>query len=72
MKIEKVEKLIRNLQTKKEYIIHIKDLKQALNDGLAFEKLLRITKFNQKACLKSDIDVNTNPRKKAKLILKKY
>ena len=72
MKIEKVEKLIRKLHDKKEYIIHIKDLKQALNHRLAFEKLLRITKFNQKACLKSDIDVNTNPRKKAKLILKKY
>ena len=36
MKIEKVEKLIGNLHDKTEYIIHIRNLKQALNHGLFF------------------------------------
>ena len=31
MKIEKVEKLVANLHDKTEYVIHIKNLKQALN-----------------------------------------
>ena len=30
-KFEKVEKLLSNLNNKKEYVIHIKNLKQALN-----------------------------------------
>ena len=46
MKIEKVEKLVANLSDKKEYIIHIKNLKQELNQRLALEKLLRVIKFN--------------------------
>ena len=31
MKIEKVEKLVANLRDKKVYVIHIRNLKQALN-----------------------------------------
>ena len=38
MKIEKVEKLQANLHNKKEYVVHIRLLKQALNHGLIFEK----------------------------------
>ena len=38
MKIEKVEKLVGNLHDKTEYIIHIRNLKQALNHGLFFKK----------------------------------
>ena len=34
MKIEKVEKLVANLHHKTEYVIHIRNLKQALNHGL--------------------------------------
>ena len=37
MKIEKVEKLVANLHDKTEYVIHIRNLKQALNHGLVFK-----------------------------------
>ena len=36
MNIKKVEKLLANLHSKTEYLIHIRNLKQALNDGLVF------------------------------------
>ena len=32
-KIEKVEKLVANLHDKSEYVIHIRNLKQALNES---------------------------------------
>ena len=47
MKIEKVEKLVANLHDKEEYVIHIRDLKLALNHGLLeLKKVHRIIKFN--------------------------
>ena len=49
MKIEKVEKLVTNLHDKTEYVIHIRNLKQALNHGLILKKVHRVIKFNQKA-----------------------
>ena len=45
MKIEKVEKLVANLQDKTEYVIHTGNLKQALNHGLLLKKLHRIINF---------------------------
>ena len=51
MKIEKVEKLVANLHDKEEYVIHIRNLKPALNHGLELKKVHRIIKFNQKAWL---------------------
>ena len=65
MKIEKVAKLVPNLYEKTEYVIQIKNLKQALNHGLV-KKLHRIVNFNQKAWLKSYIFISTELRKKAK------
>ena len=38
MKFEKVGKLIANLHDKTEYVIHIRNLKQALNHRLFFFK----------------------------------
>ena len=66
MKIEKVEKLVANLHDKTEYVIHIRNLKQALNHGLVLKKVHRVIKFNQNAWLKPYIDMNTDLRKKAK------
>ena len=41
-------------------------MKKALNYGLILKKAHRVVKFNQKAWLKPDIDMNTKLRKKAK------
>ena len=49
MKIEKVERLVANLDDKTEYIIHIRNLKQALNHGLVLKKVHKVIKFNQNA-----------------------
>ena len=38
IKIEKVEKPVSNLHDKTEYIIHIRNLKQALHHGLVLKK----------------------------------
>ena len=46
--------------------MHIRALKQALNNGLKFKKVHRVIKFNQEAWLKPSIDMNTNLRKEAK------
>ena len=71
MKIEKVKKLVANIDDKTEYVIYIRNLKQALNHGLVLKKLHRIIEFKEKAWLKSCIDMNTNLRKKGKMLLKK-
>ena len=55
MKIEKVKKLVANLHDKTEYVLHITNLKQALNHGLVLKKVHRLIKFNQKAFLISFI-----------------
>ena len=38
MKIEKVKKFMGNLHDKTEYVIQIRNLKQALNNGLVLKK----------------------------------
>ena len=66
MKTENVEKLVTNLHDKTEYFIHIRNLKQALNQGLVLKKVHRVITFNQNAWLKPYIDMNTDLRKKRK------
>ena len=66
MKIEIVENLVANLHDKTEYVIHIINLKQALNHGLVLKKVDRVITFNQKALLKPYINMSTELRKKAK------
>ena len=41
IKIEKVKKLVANLHDKTEYVIHIRNLKEALNHGLALKKFMK-------------------------------
>ena len=71
IKIENVEKLLTNLHDKTEYVIHIRNLKQAVNYGLVLEKVDRVINFNQKAWLKRYIDVNIKLRQQAKINFEK-
>ena len=72
MKIEKVEKLVPNLHYKTECVIHIRNVKQALNHGLVSKKVHRMIKFNQNARLKSYIDMIADILKKGKNDFEKY
>ena len=65
-KVNKVRNLICNIEDQKKYVIHIRTLKQALNNGLTLKKVHRIIQFKQKAWLKTYIDMNTELRKNAK------
>ena len=67
MKIEKLGKPVANLYDEKEYVVHIKNLKQA---QISFEKKHGVIGFNQKAWPKPYIDMNTELRKMQKMILK--
>ena len=51
---------------KNNYVVHIRALKKALNRGLVFKNVHRIIQFNQKAWLKSYIDMNAKLRTEAK------
>ena len=66
MKIGKCKKLACNLYDKKNYVVHIRSLKQALNHGLILKKVHRVIQFYQEAWLKPYIDMNIELRKKAK------
>ena len=65
-KLEKVEKLVCSIEDKEKYIIHIRALRQALNQGLILKEVHRIIQFNQEAWLKPYVDMNTKFRKEAK------
>ena len=66
MKINNCTKLVCNLNDKENYPVHILALKQALNHGLKFKKVHRVTEFRQEDWLKPYIDMNTELRKNAK------
>ena len=65
-KVRKFNKLLFNVNDKKNYVVHIKALKQALNYGLIPKKVDRLFQFNQKAWLKPYINMNTKLRTEAK------
>ena len=47
MKIGKVEKLVVNVHDKNEYVIHIRNLKEALTHKLVLKKIHKMIIFNQ-------------------------
>ena len=51
---------------KKEFVIHISDLKHTLIHGLVLEKVRRALKLNQEAWLKPYLYINTELRRNAK------
>ena len=63
--VNKVEKLIPNLNDKKKYVIHHETLKLYLSLGLKLTKIHRGITFKESAWLKPYIDLNTNLRAKA-------
>ena len=71
-KVEKVKKLIWNIEDKEKYVIYIRALKQALNHDLKLKKVHRAIQFIQKDWLKSYTDLNTKLRKKANIEFEKH
>ena len=69
IKIDKVGKVVATLYDKT--VIHIINLKQALNHGLVFKKVHKVIKFNENARVKPYIDMNTDLRKKAKNVFER-
>ena len=66
MKIDKCNKLVCNLYDKKDYVVYIRSLKQALIHELILKKVHGVIQFNQEAWLKPYIDMNTELRKQTK------
>ena len=64
--LKKTPKLITSLENKKEYVVHISTLKQALNHGLKLTKVHRVIKYKQTTWMKSYIDKNTKLRMQSK------
>ena len=55
---------------KTKYVIHIKNLKEALNYELVLIKVHRVIKFNQNVWIEPHVGMNADLRKKGKIILK--
>ena len=66
MKIEKVEQLVANSHYKTGFVIHIRNLKQVLNNRLVLKIVDRVIKFDKNAWLKPYVDMNADLRKRAK------
>ena len=62
MEINGVEKLVLNLRDKKNYVIHIQALNQALQHGLRLDRIYQAKEFDQSPWLKTYIDFNTQLR----------
>ncbi len=62
----KVKKLLTTLSSKKKYILHYKNLKQAIANGLKLVKIHRAIKFSQSKWMASYIELCTRMRREAK------
>jgi hypothetical protein len=60
------EKLIPNLNSKKKYAVHYRNLKLYLSLGMKLTKIHKVVTFRQTPWLKQYIDFNTKKRKMAK------
>uniref|UniRef100_A0A158P4F2 C2H2-type domain-containing protein n=1 Tax=Tetranychus urticae TaxID=32264 RepID=A0A158P4F2_TETUR len=65
MKRYKTQKLVPNLMNKRNYVVHERNLKFYIEKGLILKKVHRIIQFEQKAWLKTYIEMCTENRKAA-------
>ena len=65
LKINKVEKLVSTFLPKTNYVLHYKNLKQYLEEGMILKKVHRGIKFYQSPWMEPYIRKNTELRKKA-------
>ena len=72
MVVNNTKKLICNLQDKKDCVVHINLLKQALGHDLKLIKVHQVIEFDQEAWLKEYINFNTELQKKATNDFEKY
>ena len=66
LKTGKYTKLIPNLNNKEKYVIHERNLRQAIDAGLVLRKIHRVLEFDQKSWIKKYVDFNTKMRQLAK------
>ena len=66
MKINNSKKLVCSVYNKKNYVIHMRSLKQALDHGIILTMVHKVISFRQEEWLKPYIDMNTELRKHAK------
>ena len=66
IKIDKVDKLICSFLPKKNYVLHYKNLKQYLEEGMILQKVHRGIKFVQSPWMEPYLRKNTDLRKEAK------
>lgn len=64
LEVNKVRKLIPNLNNKEKYVLHYENLKLYLKLGLKLVKIHRGIKFNERTWLKDYIQLNTDLRTK--------
>ena len=60
---EKVDKLMLNLYDKKNYVLHIRNLKFYLEQGMKLKKLHNVEWLRQSTWLKNWVDFNTDKKK---------
>ena len=65
IKTGSVNKLAPSLMPKNNYVVHYRNLKYYLSEGLILKKVHKILKFKQSAWRKPYIDFNTQKRKEA-------
>ena len=71
IKINKVDKLVSTFLPKTNYVLHHKNLKQYLEEGMILKEVHRGIKFYQSPWMEPYIRKNTELRREAKMLLKK-
>ncbi|KAL4090133.1 hypothetical protein QTP88_025032 [Uroleucon formosanum] len=62
----KVKKLMATFEKKENYIVHYRNLQQAIANGIIVEKVHRVLEYSQSAWLADYIQLNTEMRKNAR------